>query len=296
MRTVLLPHDGSALGVRAAKAVCWLLGEEPFRVVVLHLTTPGEPEAKRDASLEETRRLLTARGAEVELKEMVGPIEGGILDGVARVRPDLIAMGSHGRRGLSRWTRGSVAEGVVHACPVPALVVTSRAPDPLPHERPHRILVPLDGTEEAARVLPLVQQLATWHGSTVLLARVAWDPTTRPVLATTLSRARLAETLDVWRERLTRAGVECETLGLHGDAAREIARVAGKEETDLIAMVTHGRGGLRRWFEGSTFDRVLRRAGLPLLVMRLVGVTSARVGDTLGTSHSSGGSSPAAMP
>lgn len=37
---------------------------------------------------------------------------------------------------------------------------------------------------------------------------------------------------------------------------------------DLIALATHGRGGLRRWGLGSVADRVLHAATLPVLVIR----------------------------
>ncbi|HEX7901767.1 MAG TPA: universal stress protein, partial [Planctomycetota bacterium] len=36
---------------------------------------------------------------------------------------DLIAMGTHGRSGLSRWAMGSVAEKVLRAAAVPLLIV-----------------------------------------------------------------------------------------------------------------------------------------------------------------------------
>jgi nucleotide-binding universal stress UspA family protein len=55
------------------------------------------------------------------------PVEEGILH--AAERTDLVVLGSHGRRGPSRWWIGSVSERVVRAAPVPVLVVhpTDRA-------------------------------------------------------------------------------------------------------------------------------------------------------------------------
>jgi hypothetical protein len=37
---------------------------------------------------------------------------------------------------------------------------------------------------------------------------------------------------------------------------------------DLIAMATHGRGGLQRWVMGSMAERVLGATKLPLLIIR----------------------------
>jgi nucleotide-binding universal stress UspA family protein len=44
---------------------------------------------------------------------------------VAKVRCDLIVMGTHGRRGLKRLTLGSDAELVVRHSPVPVMLVNS---------------------------------------------------------------------------------------------------------------------------------------------------------------------------
>jgi nucleotide-binding universal stress UspA family protein len=45
------------------------------------------------------------------------------LDAAARLKVDLIVMGTHGRRGVSRMLLGSVAEKVVRSSPVPVLTI-----------------------------------------------------------------------------------------------------------------------------------------------------------------------------
>jgi len=50
--------------------------------------------------------------------------------------------------------------------------------------------------------------------------------------------------------------------------------------SDLIAMATHGYGGLRRWIMGSVADRVLHATSLPMLVVRPTGVHHAEAPDT----------------
>jgi nucleotide-binding universal stress UspA family protein len=37
---------------------------------------------------------------------------------------------------------------------------------------------------------------------------------------------------------------------------------------DLIALATHGRGGLQRWALGSVTDRVINSTKLPLMIVR----------------------------
>jgi nucleotide-binding universal stress UspA family protein len=66
---------------------------------------------------------LTARGLSVETKVVVGtPVAAEILELARSVHADLIAMGTHGRRGLQRLVLGSVADKIVRASDVPVLV------------------------------------------------------------------------------------------------------------------------------------------------------------------------------
>jgi hypothetical protein len=72
----------------------------------------------------------------------------------------LIAMGTHGRSGMNRWLLGSVAEKVLRGTANPLLLV--RATDEAKSEGEatlKSILVPLDGSEVAASVLPMVAGL-----------------------------------------------------------------------------------------------------------------------------------------
>ena len=66
---------------------------------------------------------LTAHGLSVETKVVVGaPVAAEVLELARSVHADLIAMGTHGRRGLERLVLGSVADKIVRASDVPVLV------------------------------------------------------------------------------------------------------------------------------------------------------------------------------
>jgi quercetin dioxygenase-like cupin family protein len=54
-----------------------------------------------------------------------------------------------------------------------------------------------------------------------------------------------------------------------GDAADEILRLAASVQCDLIVMGTHGRTGLGRLLTGSVAEEVLRKAGCPVMVVRV---------------------------
>ncbi len=67
---------------------------------------------------------------------------------------------------------------------------------------------------------------------------------------------------------LRERGIRVETLVLQGDAGNTIINYGQENDIDLIALATHGRGGLEKLFYGSVADSVLKRSGLPILLIR----------------------------
>lgn len=53
-----------------------------------------------------------------------------------------------------------------------------------------------------------------------------------------------------------------------GDPGETIVGYAKENAVDLVALSTHGRGGLRRLAFGSVADFVLKRSGLPILIRK----------------------------
>ncbi len=73
---------------------------------------------------------------------------------------DLIAMSTHGRRGLKRWILGSVAQKVLHGTSRLLLLIRARETERWQPAHIDRIVVPLDGSEVSTRILPYVEELA----------------------------------------------------------------------------------------------------------------------------------------
>ena len=86
----------------------------------------------------------------------------------------LIAMVTHGRSGLGRWVLGSVTDKVLHATTNP-LLITHAQDEASANSHPtlKNLIVPLDGSPLAGRVLPHVETLAPALGLNVILVRVA---------------------------------------------------------------------------------------------------------------------------
>jgi nucleotide-binding universal stress UspA family protein len=56
----------------------------------------------------------------------IGAVSECIVDYAAANQVDLIAMCTHGRTGLARWTLGSVADRVLRGADVPILLVRAK--------------------------------------------------------------------------------------------------------------------------------------------------------------------------
>ncbi|MFA1611951.1 universal stress protein [Halobellus rubicundus] len=143
-RHVLVPLDGSP---QALYAVRFVADEWPdARVTLLHVIDPVQAgyragvlptgsedwyqEAKADAEeiLAEGRDLLAGEresdgAAAVETVTEVGRPAATIVEQARDRDADHVAVGSHGRRGVSRLLLGSVAEHVARRSPVPVTIV-----------------------------------------------------------------------------------------------------------------------------------------------------------------------------
>lgn len=283
---ILVPLDGSRLADGVLAHVRRLARAEPTEVTLLHVVpeylSAADEQARRrevEEHLWALERLLVGEGVEVHRAVVVAPDEAERIVETARTQGfDLIAMSTHGRTGVDRWVRGSVAEKVLRAATVPVYAANPRG---LVVEDDHvggwtRLLVPLDGSERATRVLPLVGRFAQSAGLDAEIVLLHVDepdvPGVHPVgeVAVRQAQARAEAALATCRARLQHSGLErVRVVGRFGrDPAHEVLEVARELPADLIAIASHGRTGLSRWRFGSVAERVLREADAPLLVVR----------------------------
>ncbi len=138
MKQILLPLQGPD----DAEAAIHFLTKQPFRepanltlVTVLPFTQPLWPagisvtEAMKEqvlasarAFLDEVAGKLTGLGYHARGTTLLGAPAPMILHEAAKLNPDLILMGSRGRRGLTRFVLGSTSHAVLHQAPCPVLV------------------------------------------------------------------------------------------------------------------------------------------------------------------------------
>ena len=132
---------------------------------------------------------------------------------------------------------------------------------------PRRLLVALDGSRAAERVLPYASAVAAATGAEVMLAHVPFD------LAGDL--VGLESYLDSVSTPLVTAGISVSKIIGGRDPAVSLPELARDENADLILLATHGRGGLERVVIGSVADAVIRSSSVPVL---LVPIVESRVG------------------
>ncbi len=143
------------------------------------------------------------------------------------------------------------------------------APAPFRH-----LLVPLDGSGFAEAALPLAMRIARHDGASLELALVHEDDEPVLVAAGHAARDRRDRALELaYLEETAReigyGGSGAPSTGiLEGDVPEALEQEARERDVDLIVISTHGRGGLDRAWLGSVADRVVRGAGVPVLLVR----------------------------
>src|ERR1044071_1433290 len=100
-----------------------------------------------------------------------------IIESALPEKDSLIAMATHGRSGLNRWLLGSVAEKVLRGAANPLLLVRAKGSAPKWGAAALKsVIVPLDGSETAEKVLASTEVLATNLDLEVILLRVYGIP------------------------------------------------------------------------------------------------------------------------
>jgi len=186
-------HAVRAAGAIAATTGATLVGLHAEQLEAPPYFTHGQIEALERQQQEARKRAAhyltqaAARLTTVPIEPLVtnGPAADAVLDAAADA--DLIVMGTHGRRGASRWWLGSVAERVVRGAPVPVLIVRADETrhDVAAHLR--RVLVVADGGAVDAAERYAAGLVAAFGGEPVELLRDCSEATVEGRHATLLA-------------------------------------------------------------------------------------------------------------
>lgn len=298
IRRLLVPLDGSdfaaqALPIAAALA---LRCQAAVHLVTVHHPSLGfiDPAAGAVAlaELEQSVRLqeeeylqrkaaeLTAQGIPVALSVRSGEPAAELARHAAAEAIDLVVMTTHGRGGVSRLWLGSVADRMIRKSERPVLLLRPDAIVSLDTLLAD-VLVPLDGSVRAESVIAKIEDLLGQAASTLRLVQVVVPPfvflpppppgpgveypDSEPMQQRSLYAHRYLRRL---ARPLRAAGRSVATeVPVGSDPAAEVLATATRHRVGLIAIATHGRGGLDRVVMGSVADKIVRSGRAAVLVL-----------------------------
>jgi nucleotide-binding universal stress UspA family protein len=298
--TILVPLDGSKSAEWAlptAIEMALKLNGKINLVSVSHNRRNGRKRRVSTVSAEELNRTdsersdyLDAVAKEIETTSEVPAFSTVLFGSAAKSlvkystvhHPELLVMSTHGRGPFSRAWLGSVADWVVRHASMPVLLVRPNdgaEVDLADRHGINKVLVALDGSRQAEESLGWAKAIGG-EKAAYTLVRVArnsvpvWsveptctssdlkDYTMIGHIEASEYLSRVERLLNDGRRQVTSVAVD------GGPVAVGILETAEENDAEMIAITTHGRGGLPRLILGSVTDKVVRASRIPVLVVR----------------------------
>jgi nucleotide-binding universal stress UspA family protein len=297
LRKIVVPLDGSSFAeqalpwarsiARRADAaldlvqvhVSYAVKEPTPRAIPYDSALESEGKQQEQLYLDSTAKWLGALSP-VRLTTALVPGQpaDGILRRVRDLGADLVVMTTHGRGPVGRFFLGSVATELLRRAKIPLFLVRPNAPAPglIPEPAPQHVLIPLDGSALAEHIVDPALELAGLSEARCTLLRVveiqSGLPDSAPGTAGSPGEVHVeaAQTyLAAVARELAGRGIEVQTRVVPGrNVADTIFEQAHAQTYDLIALATHGRGGVGRMLLGSVADQVIQGATVPVLAFR----------------------------
>ena len=198
-----------------------------------------------------------------------------ILNYAEEKQVDLIIMGTHGRSAITHFLLGSVAERVIRMAKCPVMTFRKDSKNLGEYKK---ILVPIDFSDHSKLALQYALAFAENYRSTISLFH-SFEQQVHPSFyisgKTSLFeidselRQRATEAMDNFRNELGKSEIETDYILAEGPAYHEIVEHAKKENFDLLVIATHGLSGLEHFLIGSTTEKVIRHAEVPVLIVKI---------------------------
>jgi nucleotide-binding universal stress UspA family protein len=270
-------------------------GSDLFAAAVVDDSDTERMEREAEQGLRDIADEVASAGVRATPVVLRGSVPSALADHLRASEADLVVMTTHDRSRLERVLLGSVSGAVMRQAHIPALLLRARGGGAgaytVSEAEPEaqRILVPLDGSPFGEQILAPATTLARIMNASLTLLSVI-----EPILATAALAAGLdggmaaplpsqsvnpeqdEERVALESAALERMAARIRLLDLPVDTrvvidarpAHAIVEYASRHRIDLIAMTTHGRGGLKRLVAGSVSESVLRAADAHMLLYR----------------------------
>ena len=314
-KRILVPVDFSEASKKAVTYAMTIASQTNAKLFIAHIvqdtsamnyTFPSETyeveKQQYEAAKRQIQKLIPEECAgmfDVEMIVKTGNVDSELLGIAEEEAVDLVVMGSHGRRHFGRWFIGSVTERLLRKLPVPVLSVSHVSPEKHAIElglvSVHKILYAADLAEASTVGMQYAIELARGTGAKLTVAHVV-DHTNFTLLTNTAA-GYLETSKKMWVDSVTRKlhelvarekppDMDIEVAILEGKPYEQILRFADDHGIDIIVLNLQSRGILERAFLGSTAERVVRLAHMPVLSVPVAvsegyssGITTASVSE-----------------
>ncbi len=301
---ILIPLDGSKLAEAVLPPAVLLAQHLHIPITLLHVVEPTPPATihgdthlanaqEAEQYLSQVAAQLTAEGVQVDWHVDVahgGEVAKAIFAHGGELTADLIVLANHGQGGLRDFLFGSIAQQVLQSGQIPVLLVKVQPEDVHRSYKCGSILVPLDSREVYEPALDTAAQLAqACDASLSLVVVVPTLSTLSPERSASalmlpsstqamldLAQVGAAEYLQDKIKALRARGIEATGVVERGDVVSKIIEARERASADLVVMATHGRAGLGAFWSGSVAPKVLSRAHVPVLLLRVTGAEPVR--------------------
>ena len=297
---ILVPLDGSQLAecvLPHAVAIARSFNAQVTLLRILEKNQAGGTSAqlfdllnwqikatKASLYLEKTKMCFQEAGLRAQVTVQEGLVAEGITEFAQGQRMKLIVLSSHGRNGATPWGMSSTSQKIILSAPTSIFIV--RASQPHPESASEialyqRILVPLDGSQRAENVLPVITQLARFHKAQIHLVQVIQTPEMARQMPLTgedidLSNRMVARNqqeagryLEQVKLRSYLEGVPVQThLITSINAATELHQLVEAEQIDLVALSAHGYSGNHQWPYGSIANNFIMYGKSHLMIVQ----------------------------
>jgi nucleotide-binding universal stress UspA family protein len=301
-RSILVPLDGSKFGEWSLPTAIAIAKRTEAALELVTVTVPVPRaiavelpgyDSAHEAAMQEraeaylrsvAERITAVAPLTVHTTVRCGQVAEALLEHVDDAGCDLIVSTTHGRGPLTRMWLGSVANAVVRHSAVPVLLIRpeeENEPDLTQDRLFRRVLVPLDGSPNSVEVLDAAIAVGELARADYVLLEVIYPPLVLAPAYGTMPPPPIDDRLLTEQKELAEkylAGVAGElrrrdywvdtAVRDEPSPATAILEYARTHEVDLIAMATHGRGGLGKLVMGSVADKVVRGASTPVLLYR----------------------------
>jgi len=236
--------------------------------------------------LETIQAQFQASGLQAETMVLEGLVAEGITEYAQNQGMKLIILSSHGRHGLTQWGISSITQKIILSAQTSLLIIRAdqrytQAGESSENSIYQRILVPLDGSQRAENVLPIITQLSHFHKSQIHLVQVVQTPEMARQLpparedidlstqVVARNREEAGHYLEQLKSRSYPEGITVQTHLITSDnAAVALHQLEEQEHIDMVTLSAHGYSGNHQWPYGSMVNNFIMYGKAHLLIVQ----------------------------